>query len=243
MPTKSNAMSADQKAFPAETGICSTHLAGVELQCDLSGCLFWPEESLLVVSDLHLEKGASFARRGSMLPPYDTAATIAVLAARIARFAPKRVISLGDSFHDATASEAMPEVFRLRLRDMMAGREWLWISGNHDPDAPVGLGGDHAEEAAIGALTFRHAPAPRFAYGEISGHLHPSARIVRRGKSVRRRCFATDGSRMVLPAFGAYAGGLNLRDRAFNGLFDEATLKAHVLGRDRLYTIGGRDLV
>lgn len=243
MPLKTTAMAPAMPAKLEDNGFCRSQLAGVELHCDLSGALFWPEESLLVVSDLHLEKGASFARRGSMLPPYDTAATLAVLAARIAWFQPKRVISLGDSFHDAKASEAMPEVFRIRLRDMMAGREWLWISGNHDPDAPVDLGGDHAEEVMVGALTFRHAPAPRFAFGEVSGHLHPNARIVRRGKAVRRRCFATDGSRLVMPAFGSYTGGLNVRDRAFNGLFEETSLKAHVMGRDRLYTIGGRDLV
>jgi metallophosphoesterase superfamily enzyme len=126
---------------------------------------------------------------------------------------------------------------------MMSGREWIWIAGNHDPDPPKSIGGDCADELAIGPLTFRHAPAPRFAVGEISGHLHPHARIVRRGKSVRRRCFAVDGKRMVMPAFGAYAGGLNIRDRPFDGLFEESELRAHVIGRDRLYTIAGKDLI
>jgi DNA ligase-associated metallophosphoesterase len=218
-------------------------LCGEQLFCDLAGALFWPEESLLVVSDLHLEKGASLAARGSLVPPYDTAATLAALAARIAWWKPARVISLGDNFHDDAASGRMPEIYRERLSGMMAGREWIWISGNHDPEPPTGIGGDCADEVSIGALTFRHAPAPHFAVGEISGHLHPHARIVRRGKSVRRRCFATDGSRMVIPSFGAYTGGLNLRDRAFDGLFDEEGLHAHVIGRDRMYTIAGRDLV
>jgi hypothetical protein len=222
---------------------CAALLCGERLFCDLAGVLFWPEESLLVVSDLHLEKGATLAARGSLVPPYDTAATLAALAARIAWWKPARVISLGDNFHDGEASARMPEIYRERLSGMMAGREWIWISGNHDPEPPTGLGGDCADEVSIGSLTFRHAPAPHFAVGEISGHLHPHARIVRRGKSVRRRCFATDGSRMVMPSFGAYTGGLNLRDRAFDGLFEEDTLHAHVIGRDRMYTIAGRDLV
>jgi DNA ligase-associated metallophosphoesterase len=222
---------------------CAAVLCGEQLLCDLAGVLYWPEESLLVVSDLHLEKGASLAARGSLVPPYDTAATLAALAARIAWWKPARVISLGDNFHDGEASGRMPEIYRERLSGMMAGREWIWISGNHDPEPPSGLGGDCADEVSIGSLTFRHAPAPHFAVGEISGHLHPHARIVRRGKSVRRRCFATDGSRMVMPSFGAYTGGLNLRDRAFDGLFDEEGLHAHVIGRDRIYTIAGRDLV
>ncbi|HSO48067.1 MAG TPA: ligase-associated DNA damage response endonuclease PdeM [Rhizobiaceae bacterium] len=222
---------------------CLTLVSGVTLMCDIAGCLFWPEESLLVVSDLHLEKGASFASRGSMIPPYDTAVTLGALAARIAWWKPRRIISLGDSFHDGRVSGRMPEVFRMRLEAMMAGREWIWVSGNHDPEPPQGIGGDFADEIVIGQLTFRHAPAQRFAVGEISGHLHPEARVVRRGKAVRRKCFATDGARLVMPAFGAYTGGLNVRDRAFTGLFEEESLCAHLIGRDRMYTIAGRDLV
>lgn len=222
---------------------CLTLVSGVTLMCDIAGCLFWPEESLLVVSDLHLEKGASFASRGSMIPPYDTAVTLGALAARIAWWNPRRIISLGDSFHDGRVSGHMPEIFRVRLEAMMAGREWIWVSGNHDPEPPQGIGGDFADEIVIGQLTFRHAPAQRFAVGEISGHLHPEARVVRRGKAVRRKCFATDGARLVMPAFGAYTGGLNVRDRAFTGLFEEESLRAHLLGRERMYTIAGRDLV
>jgi DNA ligase-associated metallophosphoesterase len=224
-------------------GQCVTLLSGVTLHCDLAGCLFWPEESLLIVADLHLEKGSSYASRGSMIPPYDTAVTLGVLAARIAWWNPRRVISLGDSFHDGKVSGRMPEIFRVRLEGMMAGREWIWVSGNHDPEPPQGIGGDCADEVVIGPLTLRHAPAQRFAVGEISGHLHPQARVVRRGKAVRRKCFATDGMRLVMPSFGAYTGGLNIRERAFDGLFDESSLHAHLIGRDRMYTISGRDLV
>jgi DNA ligase-associated metallophosphoesterase len=225
------------------TGQCETALSGEELYCDIAGALYWPAESLLVVSDLHLEKGAAFAARGSLVPPYDTAATLGALAARIAWWKPARVVALGDSFHNGEVSGQMAEIFRSRLAAMMSGREWIWIAGNHDPDPPKSIGGDCADELAIGSLTFRHAPAPRFTVGEISGHLHPHARIVRRGKSVRRRCFAVDGNRMVMPAFGAYAGGLNIRDRPFAGLFEESELLAHVIGRDRLYTIAGKDLI
>lgn len=230
-------------ARPVSPGHCVTVLAGAELLCDPAGSLFWPDESLLVVSDLHLEKGSSFASRGSMIPPYDTAVTLGALAACIARWNPRRIISLGDSFHDASVSGRMPEIFRARLAAMMAGREWIWIFGNHDPEPPHGVGGDCADEVVIGPLTFRHEPARRFAIGEVAGHLHPEARIVRRGRAVRRKCFATDCDRLVMPAFGAYTGGLSIRDRAFEGLLNEAGLLAHLLGRDRIYTIAGRDIV
>jgi len=217
--------------------------AGAEMACDFAGCLFWPRESLLVVSDLHLEKGATFAARGQLIPPYDTSATLRQLQRQIAVWRPARVVSLGDSFHDGDASARMPQPYRDLLTEMMTGREWIWIAGNHDPAPPVGVGGMTCEELVIGPVTFRHEPRAGWEAAEISGPLHPVARIARRGKTVRRRCFATDGTRMVMPAFGAYTGGLNIREPAFDDLFDETRLHAHLLGRGRVFTIAGSQLV
>lgn len=217
--------------------------AGGEMACDWTGCLYWRDEDLMVVSDLHLEKGASLAARGRLIPPYDTKATLARLADRIGYWQPRRVVSLGDSFHTADASERMPKTYRDLLAEAMAGRDWIWITGNHDPLPPSGLGGTSCGELAIGPVTFRHEPDPDCGTPEVSGHLHPIARIVRRGKSVRRRCFACDGRRMIMPSFGAYTGGLNIRDKTYDGLFDDANLHAHLLGRARIYTIAGDLLV
>jgi uncharacterized protein len=213
-------------------------VAGERAICDPSGALYLPADRLLVVSDLHLEKGSSYARRGSFLPPYDTLATLRRLAAVVARWQPSIVISLGDSFHDAGGSGRMPDVFREHLLGLMAGRDWYWIAGNHDPVPPEGLPGRWVSELALGGLVFRHEPA-RGAEGEIAGHLHPGARIVQRGRSVRRACFASDGLRMVMPAFGSLTGSLNVLDRAFAGLFQRETLTAYMLGRDRVYPIAG----
>jgi len=213
-------------------------IAGERAVCDPSGALYLPADRLLVVSDLHLEKGSSYARRGSFLPPYDTLATLKRLAAVIARWQPSVVVSLGDSFHDAGGSGRMPEAFRGHLLDLMSGREWFWIAGNHDPVPPEGLPGDWVNELALGGLVFRHEPT-RGAAGEIAGHLHPGARIVQRGRSVRRACFACDGLRMVMPAFGSLTGTLNVLDRAFVGLFSRELLTAYMLGRDRVYPIAG----
>ncbi|WP_163270578.1 ligase-associated DNA damage response endonuclease PdeM [Chelativorans alearense] len=214
-------------------------IAGEGAVCDPLGALYLPADRLLVVSDLHLEKGSSYARRGSMLPPYDTAATLKRLAAVIDRHRPAAVVSLGDSFHDADGAGRMPEVFRERLLLLMAGREWYWISGNHDPLPPEGLPGHWVEELGVGGLIFRHEPSPGEAEGEIAGHLHPGARIVRRGRSVRRACFASDGARLVMPAFGSLTGSLNVLDRAFAGLFRREALTAYMLGTERVYPIAG----
>jgi len=225
-----------------ETAQPGLSVASVSLIPLVEGALWWPEERTLVVADLHLEKGSSFARRGQMLPPYDTMATLQRLAAILARLAPSRVIALGDSFHDRNAGDRLNAADRASLRAMTAAAEWVWIAGNHDPDPPRDLGGWATSELSIGPLTFRHEPRPGAQPGEIAGHLHPSARLVGRGRSIRRRCFAADGRRLVLPAFGALAGGLNVLDAAFRPLFEGRAFHAWMLG-DAVHAIAGHRLV
>jgi len=214
-------------------------MAGEEIVCDPRGALYVPAARLLVVSDLHLEKASSFARRGILMPPYDTAATLARLGAVVADYAPRMVISLGDSFHDNGGPDRLPEPYRESLAALMAGRDWYWVAGNHDPAPPAGLGGESLREIAVGNLLFRHEPSASPAPGEIAGHLHPCARIVQRGRSVRRRCFASDGLRLIMPAFGSLTGSLNVLDRAYAGLFSREGLVAYMLGTDRVYPIAG----
>ena len=220
-----------------------TSVHGVAAVCDPLGALYMPDAGILVVSDLHLEKGAAFARRGMMLPPYDTLATLTVLSADITRYDPKLVVSLGDSFHDRVGSAHLPEAFRSLIAEMARGREWIWINGNHDPDGTVDLPGTSADEMHYGGLTFRHEPKGGLQKGEIAGHLHPAATVRRREKSVRRPCFATDGARLLMPAFGVMTGGLDLRHKAMRGLFDHTALIAHLLGRDRIYSVRFCNLV
>jgi DNA ligase-associated metallophosphoesterase len=208
------------------------------LVADPAGALYWPHEGALVVADLHLEKGSSFARRGVLLPPYDTAATLARIALLIARYQPRCVIALGDSFHDGGGPDRLADADRTQLRALQAHRDWIWITGNHDPEPANNIGGSFGGALAIGALTFRHLPSG--GQGEICGHLHPVARVSHRGRAVSRRCFATDGIRMVMPAFGAYAGGLNIRDAAFADVFDTLAFTAHMLGDQRLYAFPAR---
>ena len=210
-------------------------IAGITLLADLSGALIWDEQRLLVVSDLHLEKGSSFAARGTLLPPFDTIATLGRLSAVIARYNPRSVIALGDSFHDRHAHARLSGDDRATIAGLQVGRDWIWISGNHDPALPPDLGGVVASDVAIGAITFRHEPTG--ARGEIAGHLHPKARVSTRGRSMERRCFACDGDRAVMPAFGAYAGGLSIRDVAFAKIFQSLGFVAHVLGDRSVHSI------
>jgi len=212
---------------------------GERLLLDCAGAAFWPAERTLVFSDIHFEKGSSLARWGAFLPPYDTRTTLKRMAALIARYEPARVIALGDSFHDRDAADRLDAEERAALASFVARTEWIWIEGNHDPHPPAWLGGIVTGEIAIGGLIFRHEPSAQLQPGEIAGHLHPCATVSLRGRSLRRRCFAADETRLVMPAFGAYAGGLDVRDEAIAMLFDGA-FAAYMLGGRRVYAVAAR---
>ena len=204
---------------------------------DRSGALFVERHRLLAVADLHLEKGSSFAARGALLPPYDSRQTLMALAAAIARFDPATVVVLGDTLHDRGAFDRLGGDERALIAGLQAGRDWLWLTGNHDPALPLALGGAVHAELAIDGVAFRHIPTSGESGPELAGHLHPAARVVGRGRTVRRRCFIADGRRCVLPAFGAYAGGLNVLDRAFAPLVPGRGFTAHVIGAERIYAV------
>jgi DNA ligase-associated metallophosphoesterase len=214
------------------------------LMADVSGALYQPEGATLIVADLHLEKGSHFARAGRFLPPYDTRATLERLMRAIRRFRPRRVVCLGDSFHDADAGSRLDPGDRDLLVRMVAAQPWIWIVGNHDREIPAGLGGEVVPSFEPGGgLRLAHLPGAAPAIGEICGHLHPKASIATRGGTVTAPCFVTDGNRMVMPAFGAYAGGLDCLDPAISGLFGPAGFRALMLGRERLHLVARRQLL
>ncbi|MEP3275647.1 MAG: ligase-associated DNA damage response endonuclease PdeM [Stappiaceae bacterium] len=228
---------------PSLPGILPTVVAEEELGLHRSGALWWPAERMLVVADLHLEKGSSYARRGNYLPPYDTAITLERLDAVINEINPARVIALGDSFHDMDAMARMPQTFRAMIAHMQLGREWVWVAGNHDPVIPHSFAGDTVDEIGIGPLVFRHEPLAGNVVGEVAAHLHPCARIRRYGRSIRRFCFAANADRIVLPAFGALTGGLNVLDEAWHPLFDKKRFQVHILGNQRIYSLAANKLI
>lgn len=209
-------------------------LSGINLRPDLTGALIWDDERTVIVADLHFEKAASFARRGQPLPPYDTVATLHTLGALFAREKPARVICLGDSFHDPIAAVQMPTASSDCLRELMAGREWFWVTGNHDREIPHALGGSVTEEVAFGPIVFRHEARPVSGGAEISGHFHPKATILARGKAVTRPCFVYDAHRVILPSYGAYTGGLNVSDAAIAAQFGQS-FDVALLGRHKLH--------
>lgn len=184
-----------------------------------SGALYWPARKALTVSDLHLGKSERLARRGgTLLPPYETQATLEKLDRDLDLTNAETVICLGDSFDDLAAADGIEESARLWLARLMAGRSWTWITGNHDP-GPIEIGGSHRAELVLTPFTFRHIAEPGQS-AEISGHYHPKARLA--GQS--RPCFLADAQRLILPAYGVYTGGLRAHDAALTGLMAKDAL-------------------
>lgn len=215
---------------------------GETVLLDACGAAFAKAHSTLIFADLHLEKGSSYARGRQFLPPYDTADSLRRMAAAIARHRPARVIALGDSFHDRHAGERVASQDRALLESLGRSARFTWVTGNHDPHPPAWLSGEVVESLRLGGLLLRHEPRDAFEPGEVAGHLHPCARVAKWGRSVRRRCFVSDGLRLVLPSFGAYTGGLDVGDTAIASLF-AGSFHAYMLGSRRVYAMARRAVV
>lgn len=208
------------------------HLAGHRLLLDPAGALWWPERSLLAVADLHLEKGSACALRGNLVPPWDTRATLDRLSLLLRRYDPRTVVALGDSFHDARGAGRLMPADAARLTAMAQAHGFIWLLGNHDPVPPQDLPGEVAEWWEADGVVFRHQGSS--ARNEVCGHHHPKASIATRAGSVTRPCFVAGPHRLMLPAFGAFTGGLDVRHPAIAGLFPRGA-RAFLLGRDRLF--------
>ncbi len=215
-------------------------ICGKAFRADMSGALYWPSEKALIVGDLHLEKGSAFAAKGQMLPPYDTRETLSQLAAAIDKFGAETVIALGDSLHDEGAIKRMSAEDLETLAIMQDACEWIWITGNHDRQIPKQLGGYVSGEIRVEGINFRHEPTPGRATHEVAAHLHPAARISMHGHTVRRPCFIGNGLRLIIPAFGTYAGGLNILDDVFAPMFGTDGMMVWVLGQEGLYPVSTR---
>jgi DNA ligase-associated metallophosphoesterase len=207
---------------------------GEQLLLHPSGTLFWPRLSLLAVADLHLEKGSACAGGGHLVPPWDSAITLARLASAIHIHAPTTVVAVGDSFHDNGAAARLCAADLAVLASLTARARFVWVRGNHDPAPPVGIEGESAPEFSAAGLIFRHQAQPA-ASGEISGHYHPKCRVETRAAGIARPCFMTSAQRIILPSFGAYTGGLDVRSTDLARLFP-AGGQAFLLGRERVFS-------
>ena len=201
--------------------------ASQEFLLTQAGALYWPRESAVLVADLHLEKASFFAKHGQMLPPYDSRETLGRIAQAIRETGAKRVFSLGDNFHDGDGTNRLEPYAAGMLKALTHALDWVWITGNHDPDLDARTGGTVVQELQLGGLMLRHEAQEGETRPELSGHFHPKLRIVIRNRQIRRPCavmahavpdpqsaLAVSGDRMILPAFGSLTGGMDAADPA-----------------------------
>lgn len=215
--------------------------AGQNFETLPSGALYWRARETLLVADLHFEKMASFARKGQMLPPYDTGLTITRLEADLRRTGARRLLSLGDTFHRPDSSSLLTPADRMRIDAITEAVDCIWLSGNHDPEVHC-IGGVCLPEIEVEGIVFVHHPK-KGARGQVSGHLHPAARIAMDGRTTRKPCFVHDNRLMIMPAYGSSAGNINILSQAFFGLFHLPSLEVTMLGRDRTYPVPVKRLV
>ncbi len=190
--------------------------AGHEMALADGRALYWPGERTLLVADLHLEKASWHAARGAMLPPYDSRATLERLADIVKACDARRVITLGDNFHDNSGALRLEPCARGMLEGLIHSRDFVWITGNHDEEMARSFGGAVAQELALGGIVLRHQARPGENRSELSGHYHPKLRIRARNRAISRPCAVLAHSapsggaeRMILPAFGAFTGGMD----------------------------------
>ena len=216
-------------------------LNGLDLVPDLSGALYAPEFKTLLIADLHLEKASNMAKRGVHLPPYDTRASLTQLEAVITQIRPAQLIFLGDSFHDDGARERIAEEDLARLRAITERADTIWITGNHDPHPPTDIGGRIADAVVLAGVTLRHEPKQLISEEfEIAGHLHPGGAVSQRGKRIHCKCFIGNASRLIMPAFGSFAGSLSISAAPFRDLFQERDFQVWMLGQRAIYNFPAR---
>ncbi|MBT0667924.1 ligase-associated DNA damage response endonuclease PdeM [Novosphingobium profundi] len=214
---------------------CTHELILLEGSGTRPGALYWPAERALLVADLHLEKASFYARGGQMLPPYDSRETLERLAEAVRRTGARRVFALGDNFHDSAGPARLEPHAAGMLDALTRSLDWLWITGNHDPELGASAGGTCVTEAEIGGLALRHEARPDVQGPELSGHFHPRLVVHARGRRIARPCTVASESRLILPAFGALTGGMAADDPAILGALQPAdAIDALVPSRARL---------
>lgn len=197
----------------------SIPFAGLAVTLDHSGAAYLPGQAMLIVSDLHLEKGSSAAARGRLIPAFDSHDTLARLRSVVEAYQPARVVCLGDSFHDGRAGDRMAETDRRALASLCKlAQEWVWIGGNHDPEAPEFCDGERQLDLRVEGVILRHEPSAARETPEIAGHFHPKARVPTVGRRFSGRCFCISDDLVIMPAFGAYTGGLNCAAKELRSL-------------------------
>lgn len=221
--------------MPSPTESCRIQFAGHELLLDANGALYWPQERLLLVSDLHLEKASFLAQFGSMIPRYDTRDTLSRLERLILHYQPQQLVCLGDSFHDAKACSRLAESDHRHLSRLAESvTSWHWVLGNHDPALPSWLPGQCVPKMDMQGISLVHEPEAHRGF-QIIGHFHPKLSLVLQGHKITGKVFAQDDKLLLMPAFGAYTGGLDVQHEALTSRLSQPDY--YLMYREKIWKV------
>lgn len=211
---------------------------GETVVLDARGVLYLPQTSTLIVADLHLEKGSAIGRAGSLIPPFDTIDTLARLEACIDDYQPTDLICLGDSLHDGNALARMNAADAAKITSLRRSiANWVWITGNHDPRPPAALAGQVHEQLKRRSVTLRHIPDKSLPGAQIAGHFHPKTAIRLGRHKLSGRCFLIGADLLIMPAFGAYTGGLRSDHASLRDIFAPDHPRKCVIFRQKLWLV------
>jgi uncharacterized protein len=171
-----------------------------------SGAMFWKEENVLLISDVHLGKIGHFRKHGSAIPQQALKGNFLKLELVTAFFNPEKIIFLGDLFHSYINNEW--QYFERWLQGISA--EVVLVEGNHDVISPLKyeeVGVKVVPELIIDKFLLTHYPEERAGFYNFSGHIHPGVRIhgIAR-QQLKLPCFFRSKNQMILPAFGEFTG-------------------------------------
>ncbi len=212
--------------------------AGNRLLLDANGVLIWPRYEIIIFSDLHLEKGSFLSQFANPLPRFDSKETIKRMSILLKRYDCSHVVCLGDSLHDGNALSRMQKDDLHELNNLVTSvNKWTWVLGNHDPEIPEAILGERASKLHIDNLLLVHEPEDVSAIAQVIGHYHPKSSYKLANRKVTGKSFVCADNILLMPAFGKYTGGLDIKDTAFTDLFDLKKADVHLTYNGKIYLL------
>ena len=192
--------------------------ANKEFILQKDGSVYWPDKKSLILGDLHLEKSSYFAKLGNFLPPYDSFETLNKLEKSLNKLNVNKIILLGDIFHDKEGIKRLNKKLLKYLDYICKKFDVIWLVGNHDGiDRPKDA--KFCKKYKIDNINFNHKSSKN-TMNELSGHYHPKATLKLFKTKISKPCFLIGKSKIILPAYGSFTGGIDSQDEIFKKIFE-----------------------
>ena len=210
-----------------------------EFKINNDGVLFWLEKKIAIVSDLHLEKGSSFASLGQFIPPFDSEETLKKLINFFKTHEVQTIILLGDTFHDRGALNRMSSKVKSIFDSLVENYEIIFVLGNHENKMKSAFIKFY-ERYIVDDIHFLHEAVLEKKY-QISGHFHPVASLKINSKQITEKCLIHSENHIIMPAFGEFTGGLNINNPVFKPFLNR-NYYIYFLTKKSVYKFASHDI-